>query len=637
MATVRAGGLLQSLFKGALGAGTGPSDGQLLEAFLARGDASAFEALVRRHGPLVYGVCRRVLRNVADAEDAFQATFLVLLRKATAIGRRELLANWLYGVAYRTALEAKAASARRRLKEGQVRRAPRVEADDEEVWQELRPFLDRELSRLPDKYRVPIVLCDLEGKTRREAAEQLGWPEGTVSGRLSRARALLAKRLQRYGPALSAGAVAVLIQEAAPAAMPALPVGAIVRAAAAVAAGRATTGAVSDRVVALTTRVMKTMLLTKLKTRLVLLAAAILLGPGAATLAYLTGSGAALADPPEPGKKPTPEAPAPARPPQPPGVDFKTAQGFSWFVVPRAGRGYFWSIGSVPKFPAAADGVAVIEEKDKDGALLLTLSYSAAAGKDGLERLRPVAFDAKRERYPLQLKYGGRAGSVAMYRYHLDAKKLPAEQVAALGIEQLDPDGLKTLARRAAEVAAKQGIPVPGFPELDKPFRFTLTTMDGKRIDARDLRGKVILIDCWASWCSPCMEMQPKIKDLYEKWHKDGLEVVGFNFDVDSNAVKKVCDKLGLTWPQVIVPREKKATLTGQAETGIRRLPGELAFDPEGILREDPARIWQEATGIGVLPRLLLIDRAGILRADDPKDLAEAVAALMKGSPGPKK
>jgi DNA-directed RNA polymerase specialized sigma24 family protein len=132
MATEQAGSLLRHLRKAASpDVGAGRSDGQLLERFLADRDEAAFAALVRRHGPLVLGVCRRVLGNVHDAEDAFQATFLVLLRRAASIGRRELLANWLYGVAYRTALEAKAAAARRRAKERQVGEMPRPEAAGE--------------------------------------------------------------------------------------------------------------------------------------------------------------------------------------------------------------------------------------------------------------------------------------------------------------------------------------------------------------------------------------------------------------------------------------------------------------------------------------------------------------------------
>src|SRR5262249_42961899 len=147
--------------------GGGMTDGQLLECFLTRRDEAAFAALVRRHGPMVLGVCRRMLHNPHDAEDAFQATFPVLGRKAATIARRELLGNWLYGVAYRTALDARAAAARRRVREKQVSEMPEPEASaSEDVWRDLRPLLDEELSRLPDKYRVPVVLCDLEGRTR---------------------------------------------------------------------------------------------------------------------------------------------------------------------------------------------------------------------------------------------------------------------------------------------------------------------------------------------------------------------------------------------------------------------------------------------------------------------------------------
>jgi RNA polymerase sigma factor (sigma-70 family) len=135
------------------------TDGQLLECFVTRGDGAAFEALVRRHGPMVLGVCRRVLRNPQDAEDAFQATFLVLIRKAASIGRRELLGNWLYGVAYRTALDARAAAARRRARERQVSPMPEPQAGDgADVWRDLRPLLDQELIWGVEKGEVIVSL-----------------------------------------------------------------------------------------------------------------------------------------------------------------------------------------------------------------------------------------------------------------------------------------------------------------------------------------------------------------------------------------------------------------------------------------------------------------------------------------------
>src|SRR5579871_1815020 len=146
------------------------SDGHLLQDYLCRRHEAALAALVRRHSPMVWGVCRRVLRNYQDAEDAFQATFLVLVRKASSIASPELLANWLYGVAQQTALKARATAAKRRARERQLTNMPEPAATEQILWNDLQPVLDQELGRLPDKYRVAIILCDLEEKTRKEAA-----------------------------------------------------------------------------------------------------------------------------------------------------------------------------------------------------------------------------------------------------------------------------------------------------------------------------------------------------------------------------------------------------------------------------------------------------------------------------------
>jgi len=148
---------------------------------------------------MIWGVCWRILRTHHDAEDAFQATFLVLVRKAGSARKREMVGNWLYGVAHQTALKARATAAKRFSRERQVvdMSEPAVKESDRSC--DLQAFLDQELSRLPDKYRVGILLCDLEGKTRKEAARQLGLPEGTLAGRLTGRRAVLAKRLARYG------------------------------------------------------------------------------------------------------------------------------------------------------------------------------------------------------------------------------------------------------------------------------------------------------------------------------------------------------------------------------------------------------------------------------------------------------
>jgi RNA polymerase sigma factor (sigma-70 family) len=243
----------------------GKSDGQLLAQFVNQRDDQAFAALMSRHGIMVVSVCRRILGNAADADDAFQATFLVFVRKAKSLLSRPLLGDWLHGVARRAALKIKSAAARRRMKEQAMARS---EAQGEEARDDWLPLLDEELSRLPEKYRLPIILCDLEGRTRQEAARQLDWPEGTVAGRLARGREMLHKRLLRRGVTLSLAALsAALTQKTALAALPATLVSSTIKAAALVAAGQiAADGVISAKVATLTGEVMKTMLLSKLKT-----------------------------------------------------------------------------------------------------------------------------------------------------------------------------------------------------------------------------------------------------------------------------------------------------------------------------------------------------------------------------------
>lgn len=243
------------------------TESELLRSFIERKDEAAFAALVQRHGPLVSGVCRRVLRNHHDAEDAFQATFLILARKAASISRRQSLANWLYRVAYNTALNAQVTLARRRTREKSMTQIAEPAAGGQDLWPELEPILDRELSRLPDKYREPLVLCDLEGKTRYEAARQLGWPEATVSTRLTKARSILAQRFARHGFVVSAGAMAVLLsQNAAGAAVPASLASATAQAATLFAGGKAATaGVVSTKAALLTKGGLHAMLLAKVK------------------------------------------------------------------------------------------------------------------------------------------------------------------------------------------------------------------------------------------------------------------------------------------------------------------------------------------------------------------------------------
>jgi peroxiredoxin len=145
-----------------------------------------------------------------------------------------------------------------------------------------------------------------------------------------------------------------------------------------------------------------------------------------------------------------------------------------------------------------------------------------------------------------------------MERYYLDPRILPAEKVTHVGIEVLTPEGPKLLRKRAAERAQKAGVEVLSFPEIGKPYDFTLTSMDDKKIRSRDLRGKVVLIACWATWNSQCMNLLTQTKELYEKRHQDGLEVIGINFDHDAGKAKNTYNSLKLAWPQVIVPNDEE-------------------------------------------------------------------------------
>ena len=257
--------VIQLLRRAALGQDAGGrTDGELLGGFVARRDAAALEALIRRHGPMVLAVCRRVLGNESDAEDAFQAAFLVFVRKAATIRARELVGNWLYGVAYRTALKARSAAARRRAKERRAATMTPTRVDDEEDWAELLPLLDRELTRLPEKYRIPIVLCELEGRSRKEAARKLGVPEGTLSSRLATGRRMLGRRLapHRTGSA-GCGLAAALARASAGTGVPPPLLASTAKAASLFTAGKTATAVVSARVAALAEGVLKTMLLTK--------------------------------------------------------------------------------------------------------------------------------------------------------------------------------------------------------------------------------------------------------------------------------------------------------------------------------------------------------------------------------------
>jgi RNA polymerase sigma factor (sigma-70 family) len=257
-------GQIQRLFdEGTL---TGLTDAQLLARFLNGRDEEAFGVLVSRHGPMVLAVCRGVLKNQADAEDAFQAAFLVLFRKAGGLRSTGSLGSWLYRVAYRIALRANAVSARRRqrFREEDVMAAEAASSGEAELDRELLPILHAEIDRLPDKYRAPIALCYLEGLSYEQAAHQLGWPLGTVGSRIARARELLRSRLTRRGVTATTAALSALLAGEAHAA-PAGWVEAATHAAMALGAadGAKAAGAVSSAI-ALSDQVLRRMLMIRL-------------------------------------------------------------------------------------------------------------------------------------------------------------------------------------------------------------------------------------------------------------------------------------------------------------------------------------------------------------------------------------
>jgi RNA polymerase sigma factor (sigma-70 family) len=287
----------------------GLSDRELLQRFTTRHDEAAFETLLQRHGPLVLGVCRRVLADRHAAEDAFQATFVVLVRRASAIAWRESVAGWLFEVARRIARQARTAAARHPAATEHGETMMHDSPISAAAQRELRDVLDEELQRLPEKYRAPVVLCYLEGKSNVEAARLLGWTKGTVSGRLARARDLLRQRLARRGWGPAAGLAApVLAGATLPSAVPAALADAATRAALQTTSGAAS--ALPAGVALLANRAVRDMAATRLRILGMALLALAAVGTGIAVLAQPADTEQPVAaQAPDPAGPPAEEAP----------------------------------------------------------------------------------------------------------------------------------------------------------------------------------------------------------------------------------------------------------------------------------------------------------------------------------------
>jgi RNA polymerase sigma factor (sigma-70 family) len=683
-----------------------PTDAELLERFAVARDQAAFEVLVWRHGPLVLNLCRRLLRHEQDAEDAFQATFLTLVRKAGSIAKREAVAGWLYKVAYRVALEANARTRQRAERETAGVEALAARPDPDPTEGELQLVLGEEVNRLPERYRLPLVLHCFEGKSSVEVAQQLGCAEATVRTRLARARQRLHTSLARRG-LLSAG---LLASGAATRAVPAALVDATVKAATPFAAGKAAAArVVSVHAVALAERVLKLMFLSKLKqvAAIVLVAGVFSTGAGLSIHRVLAGK-LPIQDP---ENKPKPVAKAASQPkddrteirgtwvtwetvtrsingktlppqrekrtwvitedkimqvgadgfldqedaykldpnPRPKAIDltsprFGTYLGIyelqgdtlkicygekrptefpaddRMLVFKRVSRafdpvaqrfanapGCFWI--DQPRNPSpflalGGDGINYFYDVDRFGAVILTMSY-LTPGPESRE-YRPVLLDAAGRRYLPKHIDGGYAGGrrgeaiVTLYRWRMDPNVLSADRVDKIGVEALTPASRLHAAREALGRARSAKIEVLPWPQAGEAYPFTLTAIDGRKIRSEELKGKVVLIDCWATSCSPCMALMRELKTLYERWHQHGLEIIGINFDRDVETAQKACKSDGLTWPQIHVPDDER----------IRGL-------------------WQEAGGIGSIPRMLVIDQHGILQADSTEKLEERIANLL--------
>jgi RNA polymerase sigma factor (sigma-70 family) len=717
MADSRSGNVLWHLHHWLGSTSTAAEDGRLLERFVQERDEEAFAALVARYGPLVFGLCRRLLSNVQDAEDVFQATFLVLACKAARVRKPESLSCWLHGVAYRLALKARAEANKRRIQERQI--APLADSVEVDLsWREVRGLLDEELRRLPEKQRLPLVLCYLEGLTQDEAARRLGWSRGTLKRRLESGRERLRIRLTHRGVTLGASLFAAALTESTTkgAVSTALRI-------ATVRAGmqfltHETTALAATPAVLLAKGALQTMFMTKLKIASVVLLLLACAGFGASQLVqrHSTPQTAAADKEADRPKQPADKAKTVDEvqaelqrmrgtwatkttvnsfkngEPQPLreitvkfiidkdkilwlGEDGLIFEDFTMRLdpsqKPKAIDLISRKIGTLPgiyrldgdslkihydniskrpsEFPAEANlqlnlkrvsrvpevalarfpnapgcfwmfepngapsscatvGIVFFYEKDRDGAAIITLA-AALPGREPPD-YRPVLLDAKGERYlPTNTTgktYSGRRSKdgdviTTLSRWRMDPKVLPADKVEHLGIEALTPEYHRITARTALERARKESVEVLSCPEIGKPFDFVLTTIEGKKIRSQDLRGKVVLIDCWTTTCSPCRALFPELKELYEKSRKDGLEIIGVSFDPDVERMRKTCVKDGLPWPQVFVPSDEKTR-----------------------------QLWEEITGIGGVPRLFLIDRQGVLRADDPAKLKDEIARLLK-------
>jgi RNA polymerase sigma factor (sigma-70 family) len=377
MDTAQQSTLLRHIHKLAAGArARQQTDRQLLDEFAARGDQAAFAGLVARHGPMVLRVCRRVLGHEQDAEDAFQATFLVLARHTRSIRLREAVAGWLHGVAYRTAMKAKRSAARRRNHEARLRDLPPRQTPSPS-WDDVQSVLDEEVGRLPEPFRAAFVLCVLQGKSGPEAATELGVKEGTMSSRLTRARKQLQQQLSRRGIQLSALLAALSLAEGGvKAAVPAALAHATICSGLLTAAGETAAGVIPPHVAALAAGVTRAMLLTKAKIATAAFVAVSLFATGAGVLTHH----ALAAKEPQPPVARKVEAAAPQADAKPQAAtnDDKDATTYAGRVLDPEGK----PVAGAKLFVCERKGKSAAPQPaaDRDGRFRFALATTPASG-----------------------------------------------------------------------------------------------------------------------------------------------------------------------------------------------------------------------------------------------------------------
>ncbi|MBI4551493.1 MAG: TlpA family protein disulfide reductase [Candidatus Latescibacteria bacterium] len=270
--------------------------------------------------------------------------------------------------------------------------------------------------------------------------------------------------------------------------------------------------------------------------------------------------------------------------------------GWSWLIPPMP--------MPTPQSAWSQRGVMGIASQTPDGAYLLTLAWQRAEGT----RYRIVVFDPRGRRYELDEQLGTGSGLLYLAQFRVDPALLPQAQIRAVGVEQLTPEGWRIASQIAAERARAAQIEILPLPRLNEPYRFTLTTVNGRQIRAEDLHGSVVVLDCWATWCGPCMAKMPQLRASYEAWRPHGFEVIGINFDQDWNRAVQALQELNIPWAQVAVPNDR----------GVREL-------------------WYEVSSIRTLPRILVLDREGILRMDtlNPREAEAVIHQLLAPSPKP--